>query len=192
MHLDAVHLGQVALDLPDRSHGTSMRSGPSSVSTVLPLRPLRWLPLPPSLQSTANTARQEVVQAEARANRVAEAQALQAQNNAIRHTDERFAAAATRMALLDDRLTAVEGRVAVLDQRLSRMGAMTAAMAQMTASAAGIRKENRFAIGAGFHGGESALALGYQRAIGDRATISLGGSFTDEEESIGVGVGFGW
>ena len=29
--------------LPSRSRGTSMRSGPSSVSTVLPLVPLRWL-----------------------------------------------------------------------------------------------------------------------------------------------------
>ncbi|EGC93682.1 hypothetical protein ECD227_4108 (plasmid) [Escherichia fergusonii ECD227] len=35
-------------NVPVRSRGTSMRSGPSSVSTVLPLRPLRWLPLPPS------------------------------------------------------------------------------------------------------------------------------------------------
>ena len=29
--------------MPSRSRGTSMRSGPSSVSTVLPLAPLRWL-----------------------------------------------------------------------------------------------------------------------------------------------------
>ena len=36
---------------PARSRGMSMRSGPSSVSTVLPLVPLRWLALDSGLSS---------------------------------------------------------------------------------------------------------------------------------------------
>ena len=35
--------------LPTRSRGTSIFNGPSSVRTVLPLTPLRWLPTSPGL-----------------------------------------------------------------------------------------------------------------------------------------------
>lgn len=78
------------------------------------------------------------------------------------------------------------------DQRMDRMGAMTSAMVQMSASAAGLRTTNRVAVGAGFQGGEQALSIGYQRAISDRATVTVGGAFSDSESSVGIGAGFGW
>ncbi|MGL4690576.1 MAG: YadA-like family protein, partial [Stenotrophomonas maltophilia] len=44
----------------------------------------------------------------------------------------------------------------------------------------------------GFQGGESALSLGYQRALSERATVTLGGAFSSDDSSVGVGAGFGW
>jgi trimeric autotransporter adhesin len=55
-----------------------------------------------------------------------------------------------------------------------------------------VNRENRVAVGAGFSGGESALAIGYQRALSDRASLTLGGAFTDNESSAGIGFGYGW
>ncbi|MEI2454679.1 MULTISPECIES: YadA-like family protein [Lysobacter] len=78
------------------------------------------------------------------------------------------------------------------DRRIDKLGAMTAAMVQMSASASGLNTPNRIAVGAGFQGGQQALSIGYQRAISDRATVTLGGAFSDSESSAGVGVGFGW
>ena len=78
------------------------------------------------------------------------------------------------------------------DERIDKLGAMNSAMSTMLASAAGIKTENRIAVGAGFAGGESALAIGYQRAIGERASFTLGGSFTDDESTAGIGFGYGW
>ena len=78
------------------------------------------------------------------------------------------------------------------DERIDKQGAMSSAMSMMMASAAGVKNDNRLAVGAGFSGGESALAIGYQRAISDRATFTLGGAFTDEESSAGLGFGYGW
>ena len=83
-------------------------------------------------------------------------------------------------------------RFAKQDTRIDKMGAMTAAMVQMSASAAGLRTQNRLAVGAGFQGGQQALSIGYQRAISDRATVTLGGAFSDSESSVGVGGAFGW
>jgi hypothetical protein len=47
-------------------------------------------------------------------------------------------------------------------------------------------------VGVGFSGGEEAMSIGYQRAFSDRATMTVGGAFSDSESSVGVGVGFGW
>ena len=43
-----------------------------------------------------------------------------------------------------------------------------------------------------FQNGESALSVGYQRALSDRATLTIGGAFSGDEKSVGVGAGFGW
>ncbi|NZA26907.1 YadA-like family protein, partial [Luteimonas sp. SJ-92] len=86
----------------------------------------------------------------------------------------------------------VERRFHDQDRRIDRQGAMGAAMLNMATSAAGIRTQNRVGVGVGFQGGESALSVGYQRAISDRATVTLGGAFSGDEKSVGVGAGFGW
>src|SRR5690606_33138271 len=88
------------------------------------------------------------------------------------YTDAKFAA-------WDDTFTAFQGeidhRFAEQDRRIDKQGAMGAAMLNMATSAAGIRTQNRVGVGVGFQGGESALSVGYQRAISDRAVITIGG-----------------
>ena len=78
------------------------------------------------------------------------------------------------------------------DARINKSGAMQSAMSQMSASAAGINTTNRFAVGVGMQGGKSALALGFQRAIGDTATFTFGGAIANDESTIGMGYGIGW
>ena len=86
----------------------------------------------------------------------------------------------------------MERRFYDTDRRIDRQGAMGAAMLNMATSAAGIRTQNRVGVGVGFQGGESALSVGYQRAINDRATVTFGGALSGDEKSVGVGAGFGW
>jgi autotransporter adhesin len=62
----------------------------------------------------------------------------------------------------------------------------------MATSTAGIRTRNRVGVGVGFQGGERALSVGYQRAVSERAAVTIGGAFSGKEKSAGVGVGFGW
>ena len=86
----------------------------------------------------------------------------------------------------------MDNRLRNVDRRIDRQGAMNAAMLNMATSAAGVRTQNRVGVGVGFQSGESALSLGYQRAISDRATITFGGAFSSDDSSVGVGAGFGW
>jgi autotransporter adhesin len=86
----------------------------------------------------------------------------------------------------------VDVRFAKTEARIDRSGAMQTAMAQMTASAAGTRTVNRVAVGVGAQNGKAALSVGYQRAIGDRAALTIGGAFSGGERSAGFGYGIGW
>lgn len=86
----------------------------------------------------------------------------------------------------------VDGRLRNMDRRIDRQGAMSAAMLNMATSAAGVRTDNRVGVGVGFQGGESALSVGYQRALSDRATVTLGGALSGDDASVGFGAGFGW
>ena len=86
----------------------------------------------------------------------------------------------------------IDQRLRHQDRRIDRQGAMSAAMLNMATSAAGVRTQNRVGVGVGFQGGESALSLGYQRALSERATVTLGGAFSSDDSSVGVGAGFGW
>ena len=86
----------------------------------------------------------------------------------------------------------VERRLRNVDRRIDRQGAMSAAMLNMATSAAGVKSDNKVGVGVGFQGGESALSVGYQRAISDRATVSIGGAFSSDDSSVGIGAGFGW
>ncbi|MGO1542700.1 MAG: YadA-like family protein, partial [Luteimonas sp.] len=115
--------------------------------------------------------------------------ATQTLSSANAYTDQQFAA-------WNDNFEAfrgdVERRFHDVDRRLDRQGAMGAAMLNMATSAAGIRTQNRVGVGVGFQGGESALSVGYQRAISERATVTFGGAFSGDQKSVGVGAGFGW
>ncbi|MDA3451446.1 YadA-like family protein, partial [Acinetobacter sp. AOR43_HL] len=85
-----------------------------------------------------------------------------------------------------------EQRFHKVDERFNRQGAMTAAMMNMASSAASVRGQNRVGVGAGFQGQEQAVSIGYQRIINENTSLTIGGAFTKEESSGGVGVGFGW
>ncbi|BDU17369.1 ESPR-type extended signal peptide-containing protein [Lysobacter auxotrophicus] len=86
----------------------------------------------------------------------------------------------------------MDDRFNLQDERIDRMGAMGSAMSMMTASLGGLHTQNRAAVGTGFVNGQKALSVGYQRAISDRANVSLGGAFTSDDRSVGAAVGIGW
>jgi autotransporter adhesin len=118
-----------------------------------------------------------------------DARATQAVADAKAYTDMKFDAWADSFRAYQDEL---ERRFTDQDRRIDRQGAMGAAMLNMATSAAGIRTQNRVGVGIGFQGGESALSIGYQRALSDRATLTIGGAFSGDEKSVGLGAGFGW
>jgi len=63
----------------------------------------------------------------------------------------------------------------------------------MALNTAGLAGANRVGVGVGIQGGESSLAVGYQRAFkSGRASISLGGAFSGSERSLGMGAGLSW
>jgi len=86
----------------------------------------------------------------------------------------------------------MDNRLRNVDRRIDRQGAMNAAMMNMATSAAGIHTQNRVGVGVGYQSGESALSVGYQRALSERATLTIGGAFSSDDSSVGVGAGFGW
>lgn len=110
-------------------------------------------------------------------------------NSAKAYTDQ-------SIGLLNDDFNALRGEVNErfyeVDHRFDQMGAMSAAMLNMATSAAGVRTPNRVGVVVGFQNGASALSLGYQRALSDRATVTFGGAFSGDDASVGAGVGFGW
>ena len=81
-------------------------------------------------------------------------------------------------------------RLGKQDERIDRQGAMSSAMMNMAINAANSRStRGRVAVGAGWQNGESALSVGYSKAIGDRASVSIGGAFSSDDSSAGVGFG---
>ncbi|MCD9031761.1 YadA-like family protein [Luteimonas sp. Y-2-2-4F] len=115
--------------------------------------------------------------------------ATQTLSSANSYTDQKFA---TWNDNFESFRGDVERRFHDVDRRLDRQGAMSAAMLNMATSAAGVRTQNRVGVGVGFQSGESALSVGYQRAISERATVTIGGAFSGDEKSVGLGAGFGW
>ncbi len=108
----------------------------------------------------------------------------------MRQLDARFA----KFDLdLDAFRAGIDDRFNKQDARINRTGAMNTAMSQMTASAAGIRSRNRLAVGTGYQDGYGALAVGYQRAINERSTFTIGAAMSgDGEDTVGMGFGIGW
>lgn len=102
----------------------------------------------------------------------------------------------SRLSGWDDTLTTLRNdtdrRFHDVDRRIGRMGAMSAAYAGMAVNTSGLAGANRVGVGVGSQGGESALAVGYQRAIGQRASVSLGGAFSGNDKSVSAGAGLSW
>ncbi len=78
------------------------------------------------------------------------------------------------------------------DRRIDKMAAMSGAYAGMAMNTSGLAGRNRVGVGVGSQGGEQALAVGFQRAIGNRASVSFGGAFGGGEHSVMGGAGFSW
>ena len=75
---------------------------------------------------------------------------------------------------------------------MDQVGAMSAAMAQMTGAAAGNNNDNRLAVGLGNYGGQTAFAIGFQRTVSDSVSISFGAAFDGDKTAAGAGASFGW
>ncbi len=98
-----------------------------------------------------------------------------------------------KIADVQQSVSGMQSQIDRLDGRVNRVGAMSAAMSTMIASAAGLQTDNRMAIGTGLYRGQTALAIGYQRKVGSRATVTIGGSTAGGSEyNVGVGAGYGW
>jgi autotransporter adhesin len=112
--------------------------------------------------------------------------AVQTLSSAKSYTDQRFDVLSDQFEALEDH---VGRRLEQQDKRIDKIGAMSSAMMSMSINAANSRSpRGRIAVGAGWQGGESALSVGYAKSIG-RASFSLGGAFTNDESSAGVGFG---
>src|SRR5690606_14348130 len=86
----------------------------------------------------------------------------------------------------------VDQRFHEQDRRIERLAAMSGAYAGMAMNTAGLAGAKRVGVGVGGQNGESALATGYQRAIGHRASISIGAAFGGGESGVMGGAGFSW
>jgi len=86
----------------------------------------------------------------------------------------------------------VDQRFREQDRRIDKLAAMSGAYAGMAMNTAGLAGANRVGVGVGGQNGESALAVGYQRAIGNRASVSIGAAFGGGESSVMGGAGFSW
>ncbi|RBB28294.1 adhesin, partial [Xanthomonas oryzae pv. oryzae] len=108
-------------------------------------------------------------------------------SSATRYTDSRVSALSDSFSQLhDDSMRRFQN----MDRRIDRLGAMSAAMLNMAINAAGTQSERgRISVGAGFQSSEHALSIGYARKIGERASFSLGGAFSGNDSSAGLGFG---
>jgi autotransporter adhesin len=105
---------------------------------------------------------------------------------------------AVNVQQMNDRFEAereyTDGRFNQLDKRLDRMGAISAAYAGMAINTAGLSGDNRIGAGVGSQNGRTALAVGYQRILGEKknVSVSLGGAFSGSDQSVSAGAGFSW
>ncbi|WP_269791333.1 YadA-like family protein [Stenotrophomonas sp. Iso1] len=105
---------------------------------------------------------------------------------------------AVNLQQMDDRFKAerayTDGRFNAVDKRLDRMGAISAAYAGMAINTAGLAGDNRIGAGVGSQNGRTALAVGYQRILGEKknVSVSLGGAFSGSDQSVSAGAGMSW
>ena len=123
----------------------------------------------------------------ASANSYTDTTATQTLSRANAYADAQLQGLNDRFDLLRDDVNA---RLNAQDKRLDRQGAMGSAMMNMAINAANSRSpRGRVAAGVGWQNGESALSVGYSKAIGERVSMSIGGAFSSDDRSAGVGFG---
>ena len=105
---------------------------------------------------------------------------------------------AVNLGQMEDRFQAERdwsnSRFQAVDKRIDRMGAISAAYAGMALNTAGLNGDNRVGAGVGAQNGRTALAVGYQRILGEKknVSVSLGGAFSGSDQSVSAGAGFSW
>lgn len=107
---------------------------------------------------------------------------LEVLNQANSYTDNR----------VSNILTVIDDRFEDIDAQLNRGTAINTAMTMMASSAAGVRDQNRIAVGVGASGSEKAIAAGYQRAFDNGSVATFGVSYSGGETTAGFGFGFGF
>lgn len=68
-----------------------------------------------------------------------------------------------------------------IDKSFDRQGAMTATMMNMASSTSALKSLNRIELAASFQCNEKAVAIGDQRLVNENLSLSVGGTFTDDE-----------
>jgi hypothetical protein len=108
------------------------------------------------------------------------------------YTDQRFAELTGLSDSFESFRNETDRRFQQQDRRIDKLSAMSGAYAGMAMNTSGLAGRNRVGVGVGAQGGEQALAIGYQRAVGNRASVSIAGAFSGDEKSISAGAGFSW
>lgn len=122
----------------------------------------------------------------------ADAGDVQTLASANAYTDQRFAEFSGLSDSFENFRHETDRRFQQQDRRIDKLSAMSGAYAGMAMNTAGLAGRNRVGVGVGAQGGERALAVGYQRVIGNRASVSLAGAFSGDEKSVSAGAGFSW
>lgn len=120
----------------------------------------------------------------ASANTYADAGDIRTLGAANFYTDQQF----TRLE------TVMNGRFHDVEVRMDQVTAMSAAFAVMAGNnaGAGTGSANRLVVGVGNYGSETAMSVGYSRAISNRTAFNAGVSFTGGEVMSGGSFGFAW
>ena len=126
------------------------------------------------------------------ANEYTDNTATETLTSANAYTDQRFAEITGLSDSFESFRNETDRRFQQQDRRIDKLSAMSGAYAGMAMNTSGLAGRNRVGVGVGAQGGERALAVGYQRAIGNRASVSIAGAFSGDEKSVSAGAGFSW
>lgn len=80
-------------------------------------------------------------------------------------------------------------RVGQLGESIARVAAEGSAATAMASNFVG---DNSMAVGAGFAGGHSAVAVGYRHVLTSGVSFSVHGAISGYERTLGAGVGYSW
>lgn len=108
------------------------------------------------------------------------------------YTDSRVTQMSTDFTALRNDIDRLDRRFGEMDRRLDRLGAMSGAMSAAAMNTAGLAGDNRMGIGVGSQGGRAAMAVGYQRLVNSRISVSLSAGFSGDDSSVSAGTGFSW